>query len=122
LTTVPSGNKNGVYRMLHPLSNLHAWEFLLTLCGPLALVCGGCGGLGVPTLVLHRAGNRFIRPARRYLAEHIPTTRYVKLPGAEHYYYLGDVESLASEIEEFLTRALNPAGRSGTRSVEAPGL
>jgi pimeloyl-ACP methyl ester carboxylesterase len=68
----------------------------------------------VPTLVLHRAGDRFIRPAHgRYLAEHIPGARYVELPGAEHYYYLGDVESLAAEIEEFMTgaRGVPPADR-----------
>ncbi len=36
----------------------------------------------VPTLVLHRAGNRFIHVRHgRYLAEHIPGAKYVELPG-----------------------------------------
>ena len=62
--------------------------------------------VGVPTLVLHRAGNRWFTPAHgRYLAEHIPGARYVEVPGVDHLPYLGDVEALVGEIEEFLTGA-----------------
>jgi class 3 adenylate cyclase len=58
----------------------------------------------VPTLVLHRAGNRHIRVGHgRYLAEHIPGAKYVELPGEEHYFHSGDTEAVLAEIEEFLT-------------------
>jgi class 3 adenylate cyclase len=60
----------------------------------------------VPTLVLHTAGNRFVRVAHgRYLAEHIPGARYVELPGDGSILAALDTEALVDEIEEFLTGA-----------------
>ena len=62
--------------------------------------------ISCPTLILHREGNRFIRAdAGRYLAEHIPDARFVLLPGEDHAFFVGDTDSLADEIEEFLTGA-----------------
>ena len=58
----------------------------------------------VPTLVLHRAGNRYMRVGHgRYLAEHIPGAKYVELPGEDHFFFVGDTETMLGEIEEFLT-------------------
>jgi class 3 adenylate cyclase len=60
--------------------------------------------IGVPTLVLHRAGNRYVRVGHgRYLAEHIPGAKYVELPGEDHLFHLGNAEPMLVEIEEFLT-------------------
>jgi class 3 adenylate cyclase len=60
--------------------------------------------LAVPTLVVHRGGNRYIRVgAGRYLAEHIPGATYVELAGDDHLFFVGDVDALLDEIEEFLT-------------------
>ena len=60
--------------------------------------------LAVPTLVLHREGNRFIRVgAGRYLAEHIPDAKYVELPGDDHLFFVGNSDALLDEVEEFLT-------------------
>jgi len=60
--------------------------------------------LAVPTLVLHRAGNRYLRVgAGRYLAEHIPGAIYVELVGDDHMFYVGDTDTLLDEVEEFLT-------------------
>jgi class 3 adenylate cyclase len=60
----------------------------------------------VPTLVLHREGNRYIHlGAGRYLAEHIPNAKFVVLPGDDHLFFVGDTDALADEIEEFLTGA-----------------
>jgi class 3 adenylate cyclase/pimeloyl-ACP methyl ester carboxylesterase len=57
-----------------------------------------------PTLVLHREGNRYIRiGAGRYLAEHIPSAKFVVLPGEDHLFFVGDSDALVDEIEEFLT-------------------
>jgi class 3 adenylate cyclase len=62
--------------------------------------------ISVPTLVLHREGNRYIRlGAGRYLAEHIPNAKFVILPGDDHAFFVGDTDALADEIEEFLTGA-----------------
>jgi class 3 adenylate cyclase len=62
--------------------------------------------VSVPTLVLHREGDRVIHPgAGRYLAEHIPGARHVVLPGEDHLLFAGDTDALVDEIEEFLTGA-----------------
>jgi class 3 adenylate cyclase len=68
----------------------------------------------VPTLVLHRVGDRQIRIGHgRYLAQHIPAAKYVELPGKDHLFYVGDTETMLGEIEEFLTgvRPLPESGR-----------
>ncbi|MCF6508224.1 adenylate/guanylate cyclase domain-containing protein [Blastococcus sp. MG754426] len=58
----------------------------------------------VPTLVLHRRGDRMIPVGiGRYLAERIPGARLVELDGADHLFFLGDTETPLAEIEEFLT-------------------
>jgi class 3 adenylate cyclase len=62
--------------------------------------------VSVPTLVLHREGDRDIRlGAGRYLAEHIPGAKFVVLPGDDHFFFAGDTDALVDEIEEFLTGA-----------------
>jgi class 3 adenylate cyclase/pimeloyl-ACP methyl ester carboxylesterase len=58
----------------------------------------------VPTLILHRSGDRHIRVGHgRYLAAHIPEAKYVEFPGEDHVFYVGDTEPMLGEIEEFLT-------------------
>lgn len=58
----------------------------------------------VPTLVLHRSGDRVVPvEAGRYLAEHIPDAKWVELAGADHYPFAGDGRALLDEVEEFLT-------------------
>ena len=67
----------------------------------------------VPTLILHRRGDRLIDVSNgRYLAAHIPHARYVELPGDDHMYFTGDADALLDEIEEFVT---------GSRGVHDPG-
>ena len=58
----------------------------------------------VPTLVLHRDGDRPVRAQHgRYLAEHIANAKYVELSGEDHIPYLGDQDALLAEVREFLT-------------------
>jgi class 3 adenylate cyclase len=58
----------------------------------------------VPTLVVHRAGDRAIIAGHgRYIAEHIAGARYVELPGEEHVPFMGDQDALLDEVREFLT-------------------
>ena len=56
-----------------------------------------------PALLLHRKDAPFI-PAQgmRWLAEHLPNAQYVEVPGDETPGYLGDVDGLMDEVEEFL--------------------
>ncbi len=60
--------------------------------------------IGVPTLVLHRVGDRSLPvEGSRYLAERIPGARLVEFPGDDHLPWLGDQDVILDEIEEFLT-------------------
>ena len=60
----------------------------------------------VPTLVLHRRDDSFIKIEHsRYIAEHIPGARFVELEGDENMFSVGDSEAVMGEIEEFLTGA-----------------
>jgi pimeloyl-ACP methyl ester carboxylesterase len=62
------------------------------------------GRVRAPTLVLHRTGDRFFDPQHgRYVAARIPGARLVELPGDDSLPFLGDVDALVGEIEEFLT-------------------
>jgi class 3 adenylate cyclase len=60
----------------------------------------------VPTLVLHRKNDSFIKIEHsRYIAERIPGARYVELDGTDNMFSVGDTEALIGEIEEHLTGA-----------------
>ena len=62
------------------------------------------GSIRVPTLVVHRSGDRTIPvEAGRYLAEHIPKASLVEVPGDDHLPWIGDPDRVLGEIEEFLT-------------------
>jgi class 3 adenylate cyclase/pimeloyl-ACP methyl ester carboxylesterase len=66
--------------------------------------------ISVPTLILHREGNRVVHlGAGRYVAEHIPDAKFVVLPGNDHLFFVGDTDGLVDEIEEFLTGARSGA-------------
>jgi class 3 adenylate cyclase len=59
----------------------------------------------VPTLVIDHAGA--VKPPHggRYLAEHIPGARFVEIDGLDHLPLIGDMTSVATEVEAFLTGA-----------------
>jgi pimeloyl-ACP methyl ester carboxylesterase/DNA-binding CsgD family transcriptional regulator len=60
----------------------------------------------VPTLVLHRKDDvRINVEGGRFLARHIPGAKYVELQGSDHLMWVGDIDRLVDEIEEFLTGA-----------------
>ena len=75
-------------------------------------VRGVLASIHVPTLVIHRHGDRVVnRRAGEELARQIPGARYVELPGIDHIPWAGDGDAVLGEIEEFLT---------GTRSSPEP--
>ena len=59
--------------------------------------------IGVPTLVLHRAGDLVV-PVRqgRALADAIPGARFVELEGMDHFIWAGDQDPVFREVERFL--------------------
>jgi class 3 adenylate cyclase len=58
----------------------------------------------VPTLVVHRAGNRYVTPEYgRAVAASIPGATFTEVPGEDHVIYAGDPEPILGEIEEFVT-------------------
>jgi class 3 adenylate cyclase len=60
--------------------------------------------VAVPTLVLHRKGDRVVNVrSGRYIAERIPGAKFVELPGADHAGWAGDTDAVMDEIQEFLT-------------------
>jgi class 3 adenylate cyclase len=72
------------------------------------------GELRVPTLILHRTGDRLIDVRHsRYLAERIPGARFVELEGVDNLPGAVDSSDILGEIEEFLT-----GGRSRTVARE----
>ncbi len=68
----------------------------------------------LPTLVIHRIGDRDVVVGNgRYLARHIPGAKYVELQGDDHLPWVGDVDAIVDEVEEFLTgaRSARPVDR-----------
>jgi pimeloyl-ACP methyl ester carboxylesterase/DNA-binding SARP family transcriptional activator len=65
-------------------------------------VCNLLPRIRVPTLVLHRRGDRAVSVHHgRHLAAAIPDARYLELDGADHIPYLGDSDAITSAIHEF---------------------
>jgi pimeloyl-ACP methyl ester carboxylesterase len=60
----------------------------------------------VPALILNRAEDHDVPiEAARYAAGQIPGAKLVELPGEDHFWWVGDTDAVADEIEEFLTGA-----------------
>jgi class 3 adenylate cyclase len=60
--------------------------------------------VSAPTVVMHRVADRVNSPEHgRYLAQRIPNAQWVELPGDEFDLWAGDVDSIADEVEEFVT-------------------
>jgi pimeloyl-ACP methyl ester carboxylesterase len=57
--------------------------------------------LGVPSLVLWRREAAYAAESR-YLAEHVPGTIAVELPGSDHLPWVGDVDRAVDEIQAFV--------------------
>jgi class 3 adenylate cyclase len=58
----------------------------------------------VPTLILHRTGDRSIDVKHaRYMARHIPGAKLIELSGDDHTPWIGDRQALLAEVEHFLT-------------------
>jgi class 3 adenylate cyclase len=60
--------------------------------------------IGVPTLLIYRTDDADVQVDEgRYIAERIPGSKFVELPGVDHLMWTGDTNALLDEIEGFLT-------------------
>jgi pimeloyl-ACP methyl ester carboxylesterase len=58
----------------------------------------------VPTLVLHRRGDRIVSEGQvAYVAERIEGARLVEFNGDDHLPFVGDGDAIVDEVEEFVT-------------------
>jgi class 3 adenylate cyclase len=63
----------------------------------------------VPTLVIHRADNRFYAADHgRYIAEHVEGSRFIEIPGWDPTWAFEDPAPVLEEIQEFLTGTKPP--------------
>src|SRR4029079_13463809 len=63
----------------------------------------------VPTLVLHRTGDRCLKVEEgRFLAAHIPGATLLEQPGEDHLPFAGDQAAMLTAIEDFLARTHAP--------------
>jgi pimeloyl-ACP methyl ester carboxylesterase/DNA-binding winged helix-turn-helix (wHTH) protein len=59
--------------------------------------------VGVPTLVLHRSGDRTLLVEEgRYVASLVPGAEFVELPGEDHLPFVGDQDAILDRIGRFL--------------------
>ena len=62
------------------------------------------GAVRVPTLVLHAEGDRICSVDEgRFLADHIPGSRFVELPSSDHYPWFAIADAVAAEVEQLMT-------------------
>jgi pimeloyl-ACP methyl ester carboxylesterase/DNA-binding CsgD family transcriptional regulator len=62
------------------------------------------GEIAAPTLIMHRSHDSSVTAgASRYLAQRIRDSRLVELDGHDHAIWIGDIDRIVDEIEEFLT-------------------
>ena len=67
-------------------------------------VSGVLPSIRVPTLVLHREGDRHVRNGHsQFIAGRIPGATLVTLPGDDNEWFSGETEPLLDEIEHFVT-------------------
>jgi DNA-binding SARP family transcriptional activator/pimeloyl-ACP methyl ester carboxylesterase len=69
------------------------------------------GRISVPTLVLHRRGDRAVRiGAGRHLASHIPQAQFVELEGADHWIFSGDQQPVLARVRDFVANNTDVSG------------
>jgi class 3 adenylate cyclase len=72
----------------------------------------------VRTLIIHRAENMFLPVSLgRYMADHIPSARFIELPGADHAPWTRGADEIVDEIEEFLTGRRSGGGERTLATV-----
>lgn len=74
--------------------------------------------VSVPTLVIHRLGDRIVPIERgREIADRIPGAILFEQDGSDHFGYAGDVNGWMDEMERFITGSVNTTPRPAAGSV-----
>ena len=75
--------------------------------------------IAAPTMIIHASGDLVPIQGGRYLADHIPGARLLKIEGTDHAPWLTDPNMICAEIEEFLTgsHAAPPQSHRALRTV-----
>lgn len=77
--------------------------------------------IDVPTLIVHRTGDRIVPVERAHeLADALPRARLFEQPGDDHFAYAGDVEGWMDEVERFVTGTVRPPATSVPGRARAP--
>ena len=64
----------------------------------------------VPTLVMHRTGDRAVRvDAGRHVASAIPGAQWLELPGTAHWWWLGETAPIIEAIRAFASLSIRQA-------------
>jgi hypothetical protein len=71
----------------------------------------------VPTLVVHRTQDVIPVEEGRFLASHIPSSRFRELAGVDHRPWVGDSQAVINEIERFLA-SLAPASAESFEAAQ----
>ena len=72
-------------------------------------VCDVLPAIRVPTVVLHRTGDKDTQLAEgRYIAQKIPNASFVELPGNDHLIWAGEMEDILGPIERFVAGLEGP--------------
>jgi hypothetical protein len=94
------------------------------------------GEMRAPTLLLHRTDDPWLSVEHsRYVATRITDAKLVELPGVDHWPWIGDMDAVLAEVQEFLTGVrpsrrdrpawglrAHPAGTRGGRALAVQGL
>ena len=68
-------------------------------------VRGLLGSVRCPTIVVHKSGNQFYSvDAGRVMAAGIPAAQFIEVEGADHLFWVGDVEPLFAAIDQVGSR------------------
>lgn len=60
--------------------------------------------INVPTLIIQRQGDCITKvEGARYISGQIPNAKYIEMPGSGHWPWIGDADTVLTEVEEFLT-------------------
>jgi len=60
--------------------------------------------ISVPTLIIHRTDDQdAVVDGARWMAQQIPGSTFLELPGSDHLPYIGDTEPILAAAQEFLT-------------------
>jgi len=77
--------------------------------------------VAAPALVLHRTHDRDVKiDEGRYIASRIAGARFVELPGADHWPFVGDRDALVAEVARFLERLPSMPRRAVRRMPRPP--